>query len=182
MDTKRAIHLSKFLSLVLRHKPEAIGITLDSGGWVNVAELLAATDRHGQVLSLDELRGIVTTSDKKRFAFSEDGQKIRASQGHSVQVDLGYQPSVPPERLYHGTVERFLDRIRRDGLLKGRRHHVHLSIDRPTAARVGERRGKPVILIIRAGDMHRYGLLFCLSANGVWLTEHVPARYIEFPG
>ncbi len=182
MDTKRAIRLSKFLSLVLRHKPEVIGITLDSGGWVNVPELLAAAERHGHVLSLDELRDIVTTSDKKRFAFSEDGQKIRASQGHSVQVDLGYQPSVPPEQLYHGTVKRFLGPIRRDGLLKGRRHHVHLSIDQPTAARVGERRGKPVILTIRAGDMRRDGLLFYLSANGVWLTEHVPAQYIEFPG
>jgi putative RNA 2'-phosphotransferase len=167
---------------VLRHKPEAIGITLDSGGWVNVAELLAATERQGHVLSLGELRDIVAARDKKRFAFSEDGQKIRASQGHSVQVDLGYQPSVPPERLYHGTVKRFLDPIRRDGLLKGQRHHLHLSIDQPTAARVGERRGKPVILTIRAGDMHRDGLLFYLSVNGVWLTEHVPARYIEFPG
>jgi putative RNA 2'-phosphotransferase len=182
MDTKRAIRLSKFLSLVLRHKPEAIGIALDSGGWVNVAELLAALDRHGHLLSLDELRDIVATSDKRRFAFSEDGQKIRASEGHSVQVDLGYLPSVPPERLYHGTVERFLDPIRRDGLLKGRRHHVHLSIDQPKAARLGERRGRPVILTIRAGDMHRDGLLFYLSANGVWLTKHVPVRYIEFPG
>ena len=113
------------------------------------------------------------------FAFSEDGQRVRASQGHSVGVDLQFEPQVPPEFLYHGTPERFVESIRATGLHKGQRHHVHLSPDPQTAAKVGQRRGRPVVLPIRSGEMHRQGHVFYRSANGVWLVEHVPAHFIE---
>lgn len=175
------VKTSRFLSLVLRHKPESIGIALDAEGWAAVDELLAAAARHGHAIDRAALDEIVATNDKRRFAFSPDGQRIRASQGHTVQVDLGLAPVEPPELLYHGTVERFLDSIRSRGLLRGKRRHVHLSADRETAARVGRRRGRPVILIVDSGRMHRDGHAFYLSANGVWLTEAVPPKYIEFP-
>lgn len=180
MAPKRTIKISKFLSLVLRHEPQTIGITLDSAGWVDVRTLLDAMTAHGFAILGEELREVVATNDKKRFAFSEDGSRIRASQGHSVEVELGYAPAALPELLYHGTVEKCLDSIRQSGLNKGERHHVHLSPDRVTADKVGQRRGRPVILTIGSGQMHRDGLPFYLSANGVWLTEHVPAQYIEF--
>jgi putative RNA 2'-phosphotransferase len=124
---------------------------------------------------------VVETSDKKRFALSADGERIRASQGHSVEVELGYEPATPPAVLYHGTVDRFLDSIREKGLIKGERHHVHLSADAATAAKVGARRGRAVVLTIDAAGMAREGLLFYISANAVWLTDHVPARFIGFP-
>jgi putative RNA 2'-phosphotransferase len=181
MDDSRQVRVSKFLSLVLRHRPELIGISLDSAGWVPVRELLEAMARHGEGIGEDELREVVATSDKKRFALSEDGLLIRASQGHSVEVELGYEPATPPEVLFHGTVERFVESIRREGLVKGRRHHVHLSADEETARRVGERHGRALILRVRAGEMWRAGLKFYLSANGVWLTERVGREFIEFP-
>jgi putative RNA 2'-phosphotransferase len=181
MDTKRTIKLSKFLSLVLRHEPETIGITLDPAGWVAVSKLLEAFERNRFPVSEEELREVVATSDKKRFAFDEDGSRIRASQGHSVEVELGYEPTQPPETLFHGTADRFLDSIRAGGIHKGARHHVHLSPDEKTAGIVGQRRGKPVVLRIRSGQMHRDGMVFSISANGVWLTDHVPEEYIEFP-
>jgi putative RNA 2'-phosphotransferase len=181
MSRDRTVHTSKFLSLVLRHQPEKIGITLDPAGWVGVRELLDALGRHGRSMSEVELRQVVETSDKKRFAFSEDGLRIRASQGHSVGVELGYEPATPPDVLYHGTVARFVESIRTGGLLKGQRHHVHLSRDVETAEKVGGRRGEAVVLTVDAGAMVRDGLVFYVSANGVWLTEHVPARYIGFP-
>jgi putative RNA 2'-phosphotransferase len=182
MDKKRATHVSKFLSLVLRHGPGQIGVTLDAAGWVGVRELLEALAAHRFPLSRDELEEVVRTSEKKRFAFSDDGLRIRASQGHSVEVELGYQPAAPPNLLYHGTVDRFLESIRRSGLLKGERHHVHLSADQETAEKVGQRRGRPVVLIVRAGEMHRDNVPFFRSDNGVWLTEQVPVRYLGFPG
>lgn len=178
---KRPTKTSKFLSLVLRHRPDAIGIALDDAGWVGVDELLAACARHGQPISPELLRQVVETNDKQRFAFSEDGTRIRASQGHSVQVDLGYEPVEPPEVLYHGTVEKYLPAIRRDGLTRRSRHHVHLSADVATAEAVGERRGDAVILRVRAKAMHDRGMAFFRSANGVWLTDEVPAEFIEFP-
>lgn len=181
MSKDRTVHTSKFLSLVLRHQPEKIGITLDSAGWVGVSELLEAMGRHGSPLTADELRHVVETSDKKRFAFSDDGLRIRASQGHSVEVELGYEPATPPDVLYHGTVERFLASIRARGLDKGRRHHVHLSRDVETAKKVGDRRGRAVVLTVDAAGMAREGLVFYVSANGVWLTGHVPARFIAIP-
>jgi len=181
MTTQRATKISKFLSLVLRHEPQKIGIALDDAGWVDVRELLDALARYGFAVDESELREVVATSDKKRFSFSDDGLRIRANQGHSVEVDLGYQSAAPPDVLYHGTPEKFVESIRRGGLIKGERHHVHMSADEATASKVGERRGLPVILKINAIRMHRDGNEFYLSANGVWLTDHVPAKYIEFP-
>jgi putative RNA 2'-phosphotransferase len=146
-----------------------------------VAELLQAVNRHGVALSLGQLQHVVATNNKKRFAFSEDGARIRASQGHSVDIDLQYPPQTPPEILYHGTATRFLDAIRRDGLRKMARHDVHLSAETKVTLLVGGRHGKPVLLTIRAGEMHRAGHHFRCSANGVWLVSHVPPEFIEFP-
>lgn len=171
--------ISKFLSYVLRHRPDEIGITLDLNGWVPIADLLAASAAHGRSITRSELDAVVATNAKARFAISDDGLQIRASQGHSVEVDLGYQPVVPPEVLYHGTARRNLDSIRRHGLLKGCRHHVHLSPDAATARSVGSRHGSPVVLVVRSGAMARDGMKFYRSANGVWLTDTVPYAYIE---
>jgi len=181
MNEKETKHASKFLSLVLRHEPERVGLTLGEAGWVGVTELLGAVNHHGVALTLDQLKHVVATSDKKRFAFSEDGSQIRASQGHSVEVDLQYEPQEPPERLYHGTAVRFLDYIRKDGLLRMERHDVHLAAETKVTLQVGGRHGKPVLLVIRAGEMHKAGYLFRRSANGVWLVNHVPPEFIEFP-
>lgn len=171
---------SKFLSLVLRHQPEKVGITLDREGWVSVSALLDALGKHGLHLTPDDLRALVRANDKQRFTISPDGLFIRANQGHSVEVELGYEPKTPPPVLYHGTAERFLSSIRQQGLSRGRRHHVHLSEQRETATAVGRRYGKPVVLSIASGEMHREGHRFFQSANGVWLTEHVPSRHITF--
>jgi putative RNA 2'-phosphotransferase len=173
--------VSKFLSLVLRHKPEEVGIALDKEGWVDVAVLLEAMARHGTVVLRAELEEVVASSDKKRFALSADGLKIRANQGHSVNVDLGLVPVRPPEILFHGTATRFIEAIRRDGLQRMQRQYVHLCQDETTASNVGERHGKLAMLKVRAGGMHRAGLLFYRSENGVWLTDAVPPAYIEFP-
>ncbi|MEN6494028.1 MAG: RNA 2'-phosphotransferase [Thermoguttaceae bacterium] len=175
------VQLSKFLSYVLRHRPDSVGLSLDEAGWVSVDELLEAARRHGQPFSRAELDEVVATNDKKRFSFSPDRLRIRASQGHSVPVELGLEPLEPPELLYHGTVARFLDSIRRQGLLRGSRHHVHLSPDRETAQKVGSRRGRPVVLVVEASRLHGAGCPFFRSANGVWLTEHVPPEYLRFP-
>lgn len=172
---------SKFLSLVLRHQPDQIGLELDEAGWANVDELVAKCTAHGIPLDRELLAQVVTENDKKRFAFSGDGLCIRASQGHSVEVALGYQPAAPPYRLFHGTALRFLEPIRRDGLLKGERHHVHLSTNAGTATAVGGRHGKPAILEVLAAEMHAAGYHFYLSDNNVWLTDHVPAEYLIFP-
>jgi len=180
MTKDRTTRVSKFLSLVLRHQPQKIGIELDEAGWVEVEKLLAALGSHNFSITPEELNQVVETSDKKRFAFSQDGHRIRASQGHSVQVELGYEPATPPDILYHGTVDRFLNSIRKTGLVKGKRHHVHLSLDTETAIKVGDRRGKAVILKINAAAMTQEGLLFYQSANGVWLTDNVPPRFIQF--
>jgi len=181
MKNKEKVSTSKFLSLILRHEPERVGLKLGDAGWVGVDELLKAVNSHGVSLTLDALKHIVTTSDKKRFAFSEDGRRIRASQGHSVEVDLQYPPQTPPELLYHGTATRFLDAIRQHGLRKMQRHDVHLSAETRVTLQVGGRHGKPMLLTIRAGDMHRAGFVFRCSANGVWLVGHVPLQFIEFP-
>ncbi|MHC4405874.1 MAG: RNA 2'-phosphotransferase [Planctomycetota bacterium] len=178
---RQSIRMSKFLSYVLRHRPESVGLALDEGGWVSVDELLEACRAQGRPISRRELHEVVTTNDKKRFALSPDGLRIRASQGHSVSVELGLEPREPPELLYHGTVERFLDSIRKEGLVRGKRHHVHLSPDEATARRVGKRRGRPVVLVVEAGRMHRDGHTFFRSANGVWLTESVSPEHLQFP-
>lgn len=179
--TRRDIQRSKLLSLVLRHQPDIIGITLDDAGWTSVTDLLAALKRHGRPLSLTELEALVAQSDKQRFAFSADKSLIRANQGHSVPVDLGLAPAVPPDTLYHGTAQQFVDSIMRTGLSKRKRHHVHLNADRETATAVGMRRGKPVILSVDASAMHRNGFRFYRTANDVWLTESVPPDYIRAP-
>ncbi len=169
---------SKFLSFVLRHEPEAIGLELDTNGWVALDLLIekAATEIS---LSPDLIEEVVRTSDKKRFALSEDGARIRANQGHSVKVDLQLTPKDPPEVLYHGTATRFLESILADGLRPGQRHHVHLSAERATALAVGKRHGKPVVLQIASAEMRARGFLFFLSENGVWLTDRVPPAYLS---
>jgi putative RNA 2'-phosphotransferase len=173
--------LSKLLSLVLRHKPQAIGISLDEAGWVDVEELINAINASGQQIDHELLVRIVRENDKQRFAFSEDGLQIRANQGHSVEIDLGLSPAEPPALLFHGTVGNFLDSIRVKGLIAGKRQHVHLSADMQTATIVGKRRGIPVVLTVDAGRMAADGMQFFVSQNGVWLTSHVPVTYINFP-
>lgn len=172
---------SKFLSLVLRHEPQRVGITLDAAGWTDVSALLAACAAHGVPITGDELAQIVATSDKQRFALSPDGARIRANQGHSIDVELGLLPASPPARLYHGTVAAALSSIRATGLEKRARHHVHLSADRETATRVGARHGRPVVLTVRADAMVTAGHAFFRSDNGVWLTDHVPTTFLDFP-
>jgi putative RNA 2'-phosphotransferase len=176
MNAEQTKHISKFLSLVLRHEPERVGIKLDEAGWIAVDELLDAINGHGQPLTLEQLQEVVDTNDKKRFTI-QDGY-IRANQGHSIPVELQLPEAEPPDFLFHGTVPRFLELIREKGLLKGERHDVHLSPDRETAIKVGKRRGLPHILTVKARQMHRDGYKFYLSANGVWLTDHVPPQYI----
>lgn len=171
---------SKFLSLVLRHKPEEIGIKLDREGWVDIETLLRHLKKASRAITRTELDTLVATSDKKRFTISEDGRRIRAAQGHSVKVDLGLAPQVPPTELYHGTASASLDDIFAQGLVPGRRQQVHLSPDPETARLVGRRHGKPVVLRVETAQMHEDGHLFYRADNGVWLTDNVPARYLGF--
>lgn len=177
----RIVRASKFMSLVLRHQPEKIGLTLDAQGWAVVADLVACSQRGGTRLSVELIQEVVATNDKKRFVLSEDGKRIRAAQGHSIEVDLALAPIEPPEFLYHGTATRFLESIQREGLIRGSRHHVHLSKDRETATSVGQRHGKPVVMTVLAGEMWKAGIPFYCSENGVWLTEQVPPQYLIFP-
>lgn len=170
---------SKFLSLVLRHQPETIGIELDDAGWVDVDVLLSALTRHGKGMSRETLEEVVQTNDKQRFTFSEDGARIRASQGHSIEIELGYEAATPPEILYHGTPRQFVEAILQEGLKKMKRHHVHLHADTATSTAVGSRRGKPVLLTVKALAMHNAGHQFFVTPNDVWLTDHVPAEFIE---
>jgi putative RNA 2'-phosphotransferase len=178
---KTLVRASKLLSLVLRHEPQHIGITLDSAGWVAVDELLAAVNQAGIPLTRALLQRVVDENDKQRFRFSDDGLRIRASQGHSVEVELALPPKTPPELLYHGTATRFLDSIRQQGLLAQSRQQVHLSADHDTAVNVGQRHGKPVVLTVKSGAMHSTGHLFYQADNGVWLTDHVPPVYLVIP-
>ena len=168
---------SKFLSFVLRHKPEAIGLDLDVNGWVAL-DLLIEKAAGEIALNRSLIEEVVRTSEKQRFALSEDGERIRANQGHSVKVDLQLEPKEPPAVLYHGTATRFLDSILAEGLRPGQRHHVHLSADEETAVAVGKRHGKPVVLKIASAEMQAQGFLFFLSENGVWLTDRVPPAYL----
>jgi putative RNA 2'-phosphotransferase len=170
---------SKFLSLILRHRPEIIGLSLDENGWANTEDLINKLNAHGHSLTLEQLVSIVDNNDKKRFALSENLLRIRANQGHSIEVDLNLQQQSPPGVLYHGTAERNVESIKRQGLLKGSRHHVHLSADKETARKVGMRYGKPVILIVDAANMNAEGYTFCCSDNRVWLTDHVPPAFIS---
>jgi putative RNA 2'-phosphotransferase len=182
MDDRQRKAISKFLSLVLRHRPGLVGIRLDEAGWVAIDDLLAGCRQAGRTVTREQLDEVVATNDKKRFELTGDGRRIRACQGHSVPVELGCEPARPPDVLYHGTARRNIGSIRSRGLVKGRRHHVHLSLDEQTARKVGGRHGRPVVLRILAGRMHDDGREFFLSANGVWLTDSIPPEYIELPG
>jgi putative RNA 2'-phosphotransferase len=179
MDDKRLIKVSKYLSKHLRHDPERLGLKLEAGGWVAVADLLAACADHHFPISRAELDDVVATNNKQRFAFDPSGSRIRANQGHSVDVDLQLEPQAPPDVLYHGTGQGSVPAILGNGLLKMARHHVHLSPDTATAIKVGMRHGRPVVLAVDAAAMHREGHMFYCSANGVWLVEHVPAQYLR---
>ncbi|MFD5200013.1 RNA 2'-phosphotransferase [Streptomyces sp. NPDC058375] len=184
MDERRTVKVSKYLSKHLRHQPERIGLALDDHGWVAVEELLRAAARHGFPLSRAELDHAVATNDKRRFTVEGsagsgvEGDRIRANQGHTVAVDLDLPPTEPPAYLYHGTVARVMDAVRAEGLRPMTRHHVHLSPDRETATRVGARRGRPLVLTVDAGAMHRAGHVFRVSANGVWLADAVPPQFL----
>ncbi|MCL1895988.1 MAG: RNA 2'-phosphotransferase [Clostridiales bacterium] len=178
MTEKEKVAASKFMSLVLRHKPERIGIVLDENGWADTAKLLEGMNRAGRRITLEDLKEIVETSDKQRFKLSDDYTKIRANQGHSVSVDVELAETPPPEFLYHGTATRFVQSIKDQGLVAKGRLYVHLSADVETAVKVGGRHGKPVVLKIDSGRMSADGFKFFLSDNGVWLAKEVPAGYI----
>jgi putative RNA 2'-phosphotransferase len=181
MNERQTIKISKFLSLVLRHEPDTIGITLDENGWTSVPSLIAKLGPNFPGFNMAMLEEVVSTNSKKRFSFNGDKTMIRANQGHSVEVDLDYEPVLPPEILYHGTVDEFIQAIEQEGLQKMSRHHVHMSQDQATAITVAIRRGKALILKVKAGEMHRDGFDFFRTPNGVWLTDHVPAKYLIFP-
>ncbi len=178
---KDLVKSSKLIALVLRHRPDKIGLELDANGWADTQELLEKLNHHGHRFDLELLKEIVATNDKKRFVFSEDLSKIRANQGHSIEVDLNLAPKTPPSFLFHGTAEKNLLSIQKLGLIKGSRHHVHLSAEAETAKKVGSRHGKPVVLTVHAGEMRMEGHQFFQSENGVWLTDAVPAKYLAFP-
>lgn len=179
MDNKTAKNLSKLLSFVLRHKPEFIGVKLDTEGWADVDILIAQLNAHGTAVDRDLLDHVVETNSKKRFAFNENKKLIRASQGHSIPIELGYVAQTPPDVLFHGTAEKFVASILNTGLEKRSRQHVHLSLDLQTATQVGSRHGKPVIFTIQAGEMQAAGYSFYLSDNNVWLTDRVPVEFIR---
>lgn len=180
ISPERLKRISKFMSLVLRHQPEKIGLILDAQGWAETEDLIQGLNAQGLSVDRATLERVVRENDKQRFALSEDGSRIRASQGHSIEIELAYSPEAPPEYLYHGTTGSALKSIRAEGLQKRKRHHVHLSQDAETARAVGMRHGPPVILTIRAGEMARQGHSFYRSANGVWLVEAVPPEFIQF--
>ena len=169
---------SKYISLILRHKPETIGITLDEHGWANVDELIAGIAKT-QSFDMAMLEEIVATDNKQRYSFNEEHTLIRANQGHSVPVDVELKEIVPPEILYHGTGEKYVASIDEQGLIPKSRLYVHLSKDEETAVNVGKRHGKPVVYKVHSGDMQKDGYVFYQSVNGVWLTKSVPVKYLE---
>lgn len=179
VEARDRVRISKFLSYHLRHDPAGLGLELGPGGWVEVEALLSACARKGTAITRAQLEEVVATSDKQRFGFDADKRKIRANQGHSVDVDLELRPVEPPARLFHGTAEATVAAILREGLLKMERHHVHLSGDEATARKVGGRRGRSVVLVVDAAAMRADGLVFFRADNGVWLVDHVPPRYLS---
>lgn len=178
MNKSQQITLSKTLSYWLRHKPEKIGLVLEKDGWVDVSELIEKA-KSEIYITLDDLKQVVEENDKKRFSFNEDYTKIKANQGHTAEVDIKFTKIVPPVVLYHGTVDKFLASIKKQGLTKQKRHHVHLSKDKEVAINVGSRRGKPVVLEIDCKAMLSDGYDFFVSDNGVYLTDSVPSKYIK---
>ncbi|HEX8676784.1 MAG TPA: RNA 2'-phosphotransferase [Segetibacter sp.] len=179
LSTKQLTSVSKFISLVLRHKPETIGLTLDANGWAATTELIDKMNSNGKVITFEVLDLVVAENSKKRFSFNDDKTKIRASQGHSLEVDLQLQPVKPPVELYHGTSVQSVSSILKTGLEKRQRQYVHLSPDKETAMSVGRRHGKPAVLLVDAAKMEEDGFAFYLSENKVWLTESVPAKYLS---
>ncbi len=180
MNERRNKRISKFLSLILRHQPELIGLKLDVNGWANVNELIEKSASKGNEFSFDELQVVVRTNNKKRFSFNGDCTKIKANQGHSIKVALDLEAKKPPVVLYHGTAKKNLDSILSKGLVKGARHHVHLSADVDTALKVGQRHGKPIILEVDTVSMIQNDIEFYCSENGVWLTDFVHPTYLKF--
>ncbi len=178
----KSVRLSKFLCLILRHKPETIGLTLDDEGWANVEELIRKSLDAGVFVDRPMLRQIVEGSDKRRFSFSADGERIKADYGHSIPISLGRETSEPPEYLYHGTARTSLSSITGNGLGPGARQYVHLVEDEETALQVGGRHGEPVVLTVKAQTMYENGFKFYKTASGIWLTKEVPAEYIEVQG
>lgn len=178
MTPKEKIKVSKYLCLLLRHNPSAGNLVIDGAGWANTTNVLIALKDRFAGVSLSVLKEIVAEDDKQRYSFS--GESIRANQGHSIPVDLGLVEAVPPECLLHGTARKTLWMIRRDGLLPMDRQYLHLSETHETAVKVGKRHGDPVVITVRALEMHRSGLSFFRSENGVWLTKSVPVEYLDF--
>ena len=176
MDKHELKARSKFLSYLLRHRPEALNLTMDAQGWVPVSQIIENSD---QPISKAQITEIVRSNAKQRFDLSADGSKIRANQGHSILVDLELEPQAPPATLFHGTAEGSVEQIRAFGLIKGTRQHVHLSPDSETAHKVGQRHGRPVVLRVKSGQMHAAGHLFFLSKNGVWLCDRVAPEFLE---
>ena len=181
MDEVRLVRISRSLSKYLRHDPAGLGLTLAPGGWVRVDDLLTALSQRGLALSRAELQEVVANNNKQRFSFDETGMRIRANQGHSVDIDLQLNPTAPPNTLYHGTGHQTAPIIAREGLRKMRRHHVHLSGDPETARAVGARHGRPVIFTVHAAAMAQAGYVFFRSENGVWLTDAVPPEFLKTP-
>lgn len=179
LNEKQITSISKFLSLVLRHQPETIGIELDQNGWTDVDILLKKSNSYGIQLDNETLKNIVETNSKKRFAFNETFDRIRASQGHSVEIELGYTSQKPPEILFHGTGEKSVQSILDTGLQKQNRQQVHLSADLETAIKVGQRHGKPIVFKVLAEQMFNDKFEFFISDNGVWLTDNVATKYLK---
>lgn len=179
ISEKQLTHISKFLSLVLRHQPETISIQLDQNGWTDVNELIEKANNYGIKFDKETLKHIVATNSKKRFAFNDTLDKIRASQGHSIEIELGYTNQKPPTILFHGTADKFVQSILDTGLEKRNRQHVHLSSDLETALKVGQRHGKPFIFKVLAEQMYNDNFQFYISDNGVWLTDNVPTKYLK---
>lgn len=168
------------MSLVLRHQPEVIGLTLDAGGWASIEEMVLRATRNGVFLTREVVLNIARDDEKGRYAISEDGLRIKATYGHSLDVDLGLEAEEPPDRLFHGTATGSLNSIKHQGIISKRRRYVHLSADQTTAAKVGSRHGRPVVLTVEAGRMYKAGFRFHHSESGIWLTEKVPVDYIDF--
>lgn len=179
LNHQQMIRHIEFLCLVLRHQPESIGIKLDSNGWVIVDDLLNQSEKHGFKISKEILLYVINNNEKKRFAITHDFQRIRACQGHTISVDLGYISQPPPNILFHGTSRNSLEHIYKHGIKKGKRQFVHLSEDMRIAQNAGNKHGVPVVLVVKAAEMHRRNYHFFLSENGVWLTEHVPNRFLS---
>jgi len=181
METHQLVRFSKFMSLVLRHRPHQYGLTLDANGWAKVEDLVAAAKRANVPLTPEIVKQVVAHNDKQRYGLNAEGTAIRARQGHSIKVNLDLTPLTPPEQLFHGTAEKFIPSIAEKGLVRGSRQYVHLSLDMATAHKVGQRHGQAVVLTVASGQMSHDGHPFYCSENKIWLTEAVPTAYLTFP-